>query len=86
MKNLCHRSTFVKYETAGISRFQIALAVNIPYPLLKIWYENVQDGYEYIDFRNATVFSSWFRVSQETGYCIQGRLGREAGVMACKYR
>ena len=27
----------------GISRFQIALTVNIPYPLLKIWHENIQD-------------------------------------------
>ena len=69
----------------GISRFQIALAANTPYPLLKIWHENVQNGCEYIDFRNATVFRSWLRVSRETGYCIQGRLEREAGVMACKY-
>ena len=70
----------------GISRFQIALTVNIPYSLLKIWRANVQDGCEYIDFRNATVVRSWFRVSWETGYPIQGRLEREAGVMAYKYR
>ena len=71
-----------------ISRFQIALAVNIPYPLLKIWYENVQEaeGCDYIDFLNATVPKSWFRVSRETGYRIQGRLEREAGIVASKYR
>ena len=35
--------SYIKQQ--GIPRFQIALAVNIQYPLLKIWHENVQDGY-----------------------------------------
>ena len=38
-------------------------AVNISYLLLKIWPENVQDEYDYIEFLNATVSRSWFRVS-----------------------
>jgi len=76
--------SYIKQQ--GISRFQIALAVNIPYPLLKIWNENVQEGCDYIDFLNATVTRSWFKVSRETGYRIQGRLEREAGVVASKYR
>ena len=50
----------------GISRFQIALAVSTPYPLLKIWHENVQEGFGYMDFLNATATGAWFRVSQET--------------------
>lgn len=72
---------------SGISRFQIALAVNIPYPLLKIWYENLHkaEGCDYIDFLKATVNKSWFIVSRETGYRIQGRLEREAGIIAGKY-
>jgi len=70
----------------GICRFQIALAVNIPYPLLKIWHENVKEGCDYIDFLNATVPGAWFKVSRETGHRIQGRLEREAGVIASKYR
>ena len=41
----------------------IKQAVNISYLLLKIWHENVQDGFDYIDFLNATVSRSWFRVS-----------------------
>ena len=41
----------------------IKQAVNIPYPLIKIWHENVQDGFDYIDFLNATVSRPWFRVS-----------------------
>ena len=41
----------------------IKQAVNIPYLLLKIKYENVQDGCDYIDFLNAIVSRSWFRVS-----------------------
>lgn len=45
--------SYIKQQ--GIPRFQIALAVNIQYPLLKIWHENVQDGYDYIDFLNGTV-------------------------------
>ena len=49
----------------GISRFQIALTVNIPYPLLKMWHENVQDRCDYIDFLNATVSRSWFRVERQ---------------------
>ena len=49
----------------GISRFQIALTVNIPYPLLKIWHENSQDRCDYIDFLNATVFRSWFRAERQ---------------------
>ena len=55
--------SYIKQQ--GISRFQIALGVNIPYPLLKIWYENVHkaEGCDYIDFLNATVPKSWFRVS-----------------------
>ena len=76
--------SYIKQQ--GISRFQIALAVNIPFPLLKIWHENIQEGCDYIDFLNATVSRSWFRVSRETGYRIQGRLEREAGVVASKYR
>ena len=63
----------------------IRQAVNIPYLLLKIKYENVQDGCDYIDFLNATVSRSWFRVSWETGYPVQGRLEREARVVASKY-
>ena len=68
----------------GRSRFQIALAVKIPYPLLKIWHENVQEGCDYIDFLNATVPGAWFRVSRETGFRIQGRLEREAGAKICQ--
>ena len=30
---------------------------------VKIWHENVQDGFDYIDFLNATVSRPWFRVS-----------------------
>ena len=41
----------------------IKQAVNIPYLLLKIWHENVPDGFDYIDFLNATVSRPWFRVS-----------------------
>ena len=41
----------------------IKQAVNIPYLLLKIKYENVQDGCDYIDFLNAIVSRSRFRVS-----------------------
>ena len=41
----------------------IKQAVNISYLLLKIKYENVQDGCDYIDFLNAIVYRSWFRVS-----------------------
>ena len=41
----------------------IKQAVNIPHLLLKIWHENVQDGFDYIDFLNATVSRPWFRVS-----------------------
>ena len=41
----------------------IKQAVNISYLLLKIWHENVQDGCDYIEFLNATVSRSWFRVS-----------------------
>ena len=59
--------------------------VNISDLLLKIWHENVQDGCDYIDFLNATVSRSWFRVSWETGYPVQGRLEREARVVASKY-
>ena len=76
--------SYIKQQ--GIPRFQIALAVNILYPLLKIWHENVQDGYDYIDFLNGTVSISWFRVRQETGYPIQGRLKTEVGIVASKYR
>lgn len=61
----------------AVSRFQIALAVKLPYPLLKIWHENVQKGVNYIDFLNATVPGAWFRVSRETGFRIQRRLERE---------
>ena len=63
----------------------IKQAVNKPYLLLKIKYENVQYGCDYIDFLNATVSRSWFRVSWETGYPVQGRLDREARVVASKY-
>ena len=41
----------------------IKQAVNISYLLLKIKYENVQDGCDYTDFLNAIVSRSWFRVS-----------------------
>ena len=41
----------------------IKQTVNMPCLLLKIKYENVQDGCDYIDFLNAIVSRSWFRVS-----------------------
>ena len=41
----------------------IKQAVNIPYLLLKIKCGKVQDGCDYINFLNATVSRSWFRVS-----------------------
>ena len=66
----------------GISRFEIALAVKISYPLLQIWHQKVGDGYDYIDFFNASVAGTWFQVSRVTGYRIQRRLEREAGVIA----
>ena len=62
-----------------ISGSQIPLAVKIPYQLLKICHENVQEGYDYIDFLNATVPRASFRVR------IQGRLERETpGAIASK--
>ena len=70
----------------GISRFEIALAVKISYPLLQIWHQKVGDGYDYIDFFNASVARTWFQVSRVTGHRIQRRLEREAGVIANKYR
>ena len=63
----------------------IKQAVNISYLLLKIWHKNVQDGCDYIDFLNATVSNSWFRVTRETGYPIQGKLEREVRIVASKY-
>ena len=78
--HLCHTLSSKR------SAFHIALALKIPYQLLKIWHENVQDGCDYIDFLNATVPGGWFKVSRETGFRIQGRLEREAGAVASKYR
>ena len=70
----------------GISRFEIALAVKIPYPLLQIWHQKVGDGYDYIDFFNASVAGTWFQVSRVTGYRIQRGLEREAEAIANNYR
>lgn len=68
------------------ARLQIAVAAKIPYALLKIWHENVQERRDCIDFLNFTVPGAWFRVSRETGFRIQRSLEREAGVVASKYR
>ena len=87
MVNRVSRSGTMKYQCKNTdpTLSYIKQAVNIPYLLLKIWHENVQDGFDYIDFLNATVSRPWFRVSWETGYPIQGRLEREARVVASKY-
>ncbi len=77
--------TYLKQR--GVSRFEIAPAIKIPYPLLKIWHDLVCDEYDYIDFLNASVLGKkWFQVSRATGHRVQQRLEREAGVISNKYR
>ena len=58
MQRSYERKIFVPDPTLSC----IKQAVNISYLLLKIWHKNVQNGCD-IDFLNATVSSSWFRVS-----------------------
>ena len=76
----------------NVDRFAIALALEIPYPLLQRWYsmvnENEYQGYsiDYLDLLNSWIPSKWFQISRETGFRIQGRLRREASSVISKYK
>lgn len=69
-----------------ISESDIAFGLKIPYPLLHHWHNEIErEGFDYIDFLNAST-GAWFQVNRETGNRIQGRLEREAGAVASKYK
>jgi hypothetical protein len=74
-------------KKVAVSEDEIAIAIKIPYPLLKIWRENITGmvcNYQYIDFLNASTIGAWFKVRK--GDRIEGRLERESGSVATKYR
>lgn len=64
----------------NVDRFAIALALEIPYPLLQLWHSIVNknddqgNSCDYFDLLNSWIPNKWFRISWETGFCIQGRL------------
>ena len=73
-------------------KFTIALATDIPYPVLKLWHglagsckDERGNLVDYIDLLNKWIPGQWFKVSRETGFRIQGRLRREAGSVVSKY-
>lgn len=74
--------TCIKKE--NVDRFAIALAIEIPFPLLQLWHGIVdrknEEGntLDYIDLLNGCIPNRWFQVSRATGFRIQGRLRREA--------
>ncbi|RMX58531.1 hypothetical protein pdam_00023469, partial [Pocillopora damicornis] len=78
----------------NVDRFSIALAVQIPYPLLQLRYNIVSHKTEadqgtsadYLDLLNSSIPNKWFQISRETGFRIQGRLRREASSVASKYK
>ena len=76
----------------NVDRFAIALAVEIPYPLLQLWYSIVDqkndqgNSSDYLDLLNRWIPNRWFQVSRETGFRIHGRLRREASSVVSKYK
>lgn len=69
----------------------IALAVDIPYPVLIKWHglAGRQDDQgkiiDYIDLLNFWIPGHWFKIDKVNGSRIQGRLRREVGVIVNKY-
>ena len=76
----------------NVDRFTIALALEISYPLLQLWYSTVDkkddqgNSPDYLDLLNSWIPNRWFQVSRETGFRIQERLRREAGSVVGKYK
>lgn len=76
----------------NIDRFAMALALEIPYPLLQLWYSIVNknddqgNSVDYLDLLNGWIPNKWFQISRETGFRIQGRLRREASSVIAKYK
>ena len=72
--------------------FAGALAVDIPYPVLRLWYglsgsltDEQGNTVDYIDLLNKGIPGQWFKVSRETGFRIQRRLRREASSVVSRY-
>ena len=74
----------------SVDRFAIALAIDIPCPLLHFWYGIIgskdEDGntFDYLDLLNRWIPNKWFQVSRASGYRIEGRLRREASTFVAK--
>ncbi len=82
-----------EYLSKGcVDKFSIALAIEIPFPLLFLWYNVVGlkdhrgDTIDYIDLLNGCIPNKWFQISRASGYRIEGSLRREAGNVASKLR
>ena len=82
--------TYIRQQ--NVDRFAIALALEIPYPLLQLWHSIVSknddqgNSCDYLDLLNSWIPNKRFQISWETGFHIQGRLRREASSVFSKYR
>ena len=68
----------------NVDGLAIALALEMPYPLLQLWPSIVNknddqgNSCDYLDLLNSWIPNKSFHISWETGFHILGRLRREA--------
>lgn len=76
---------------ANVEDSDIALAVDIPYPVLINWHSLVGkkkdqgDTLDYITLLKSWIPGQWFKIDKTRGSRIPGRLRREAGAVVSKY-
>ncbi|KXJ26085.1 hypothetical protein AC249_AIPGENE6484 [Exaiptasia diaphana] len=85
-------SSFSYINQSHVNDSDIAVAVDIPYPVLMKWHglvgtkDDEGNTLDYITLLNAWIPGHWFKIDKAHGSRITGRLRREAGAIVKKYK
>ena len=70
------------------NHFDVAIALDIPYPLLRVWHGAIKESkaasmrLDYVQLLNSKIEGGWLKIDPAAGERISGRLEREAGKVA----